>query len=179
MRYRIKRVKEGCIDGSVFFDDIIELEKIDEPEELTMKNGSKIKITGTNDPFVGCEPKEKTLKDAVAYGVGIEQDGKTIPPKEFYREETLEEKLDAYFVVTKTRDSVIKITKEHCQKHPEEIHEGFWEEFAVIANKRLNLVSLDKVLEVFDEAKKSLVMIGYNTEISFIRKALEQLKEKE
>jgi len=92
---------------------------------------------------------------------------------------SLEEKLDAYFVVTKTRDSVIKITKEHYQKHPEEIHEGFWEEFAVIANKRLNLVSLDKVLEVFDEAKKSLVMIGYNTEISFIRKALEQLKEKE
>jgi len=126
MRYRIKRVKEGCIDGSVFFDDIIELEKIDEPEE-----------------------------------------------------KTLEEKIQNAHRMPFIAETYAQIAKEHYQKHPEEIHEGFWEEFAVIANKRLNLVSLDKVLEVFDEAKKSLVMIGYNTEISFIRKALEQLKEKE
>jgi len=213
----------------------LKLELIDEPKGIDTIGTELV------------EPKEETLKDAVTYGIGIEQDGKTIPPKEFYREETcehevkntdcickhcgacmikdcdenettcsyiadkkeetLEEKLDAYFVVTKTRDSVIKITKKHYQDHPEELKKdidyscrvdsGYWSvfktgipfaaeemlnEFNLMKEERKGLVSIDKVLEVFDEAKVICASstgsnsVWTNPDMLWIRRAIEGMK---
>ena len=161
MKYRIKPTELGVEDGQVYYQDIIELEPIDEPKE-TLYSGIGDKIFET---FVGRKPELK--------------------------EESLEEKLDLfdkfseYFhewdvmpnLETDVDDLLFKfeeIAKEHYQEHPEEIENhmylrGYRDGGCEVSKG----VSLDKVLEVVDRAH-----IGWSKSmyVHNLRKALEELK---
>ena len=95
------------------------------------------------------------------------------------KEKTLGDKLyiHVYGTIGTNRmvDGICKIAKEHYQKHPEEL----FTEHDYLKEKGCfrNMVDIDKVLEVFDEATSNLSYDELKDVKWIARKTLEQLKE--
>ena len=158
-KYRIK-LPEGVPSVYIGQDCIVELEPIDEPI--------------MSCPFCGYVCKD--------FDDSCESCTKKVEPKE----QSLEEKLRIFMCkqyCSKTADEVsehriAQIAKEHFQEHPEEIIDNMWIELAKKCNFNTEgMVSLDKVLKVFDEAVGDQKIFDTVGLVSKLRKALEQLKE--
>ena len=175
-QYLPKALSEQILKYIVSIDGIMyqRCEPIDEPKETYRCTKCGRKFDKPNVPHI-CNSSMRKRKQSFE--------------KCETKEKTLEEKIQNAHRMPFIAETYAQIAKEHYQEHPEEIcthvsiwkkqYDELWKEWKKVEKNYQGMVSIDKVLEVFDEAKKSLVMIGYNTEISFIRKALEQLKEKE